>query len=81
MTHDEALTLVKDTILRIVPDADVDHLAPDDNLRGVLELDSLDFLELVETLSKRTGYRIDEDDYPALTTLYGAADFLATYAP
>jgi hypothetical protein len=44
-------------------------------------LDSLDFLELVETLSKRTGYRIDEDDYPALTTLHDAADFLATYAP
>jgi acyl carrier protein len=44
----------------------------------VLELDSLDFLSLVELLSERTGVRIDEEDYPELTTLSDATRFLVT---
>ncbi|MDF3292608.1 acyl carrier protein [Streptomyces silvisoli] len=81
MTRDEALALVKESIARIVPDVEFDTLAMDDKFRDVLELDSLDFLRLVEMLSERTGYRIEEDDYPALTTLADAADFLAAHAP
>ncbi len=42
----------------------------------MLELDSLDFLSLVESLSERTGIRIDEEDYPELTTLADATRFL-----
>ncbi len=81
MTRDEALALVKESIARIVPDVDFDTIAMDDKFRDALELDSLDFLRLVEMLSERTGYRIEEDDYPALTTLADAADFLAAHAP
>lgn len=77
MTHDQALTAVRDALLRIVPDADLDAIGPDAALRDALELDSLDFLNLVEDLSDRTGCRIDEDDYPRLATLAGAAQFLA----
>ncbi|MFE3638287.1 acyl carrier protein [Streptomyces sp. NPDC059168] len=72
----EAASVVKDSIARIVPDADFGPIGPDDRFRDVLELDSLDFLSLVELLSERTGVRIDEDDYPELTTLSGAVGFL-----
>jgi acyl carrier protein len=81
MTREEALDIVKESIACIAPDADVDHLAPNDTFRDALGLDSLDFLGFVETLSERAGYRIDEDDYPALTTLADAADFLAAHVP
>ena len=46
-------------------------------LPRALALDSLDFLQLVELLSERTGVRIDEDDYPKLATLASGATFLA----
>lgn len=79
MTRDEALEIVRDAIRRIVPDADFAALGPDEPYRDALELDSLDFLALVETLSKRTGVRIDEDDYPQLTTLSTCVDFLLSH--
>ncbi|HET9172742.1 MAG TPA: acyl carrier protein [Actinospica sp.] len=78
MTRDEALDLVCDAIRRIVPDADFGTVGLDEPFRDALELDSLDFLTLVETLTKRTGVRIDEDDYPKLTTLSTCADFLVS---
>ncbi|MFD8722985.1 acyl carrier protein [Streptomyces sp. NPDC059629] len=76
LTDTEATAVVKESITRIVPDADFTLVRPDDRFRDVLELDSLDFLSLVELLSERTGVRIDEEDYPELTTLSDATRFL-----
>ncbi|WP_030684399.1 acyl carrier protein [Streptomyces sp. NRRL B-1347] len=77
MDRTEALTIVKESILEIVPDADLTTMAPDEPLREALELDSIDFLSLVEALSERTSVRIDEEDYPELGTLDGAVSLLA----
>ncbi|MEU7576048.1 hypothetical protein AB0B50_00340 [Streptomyces sp. NPDC041068] len=52
-------------------------MRPDDTFRDALERDSIDFMSLVELLSERTDLRIEEDDYPALTKLADATDFLA----
>ncbi|MEV7687538.1 acyl carrier protein [Streptomyces bungoensis] len=76
LTEAEALSVVEESIARIVPDADFSVVGPDERFRDVLELDSLDFLSLVELLSERTGVRIDEEDYPELTTLADATRFL-----
>lgn len=76
----EAMEHVKESVHSVVPDADFSHLPPDQNLRDAFELDSLDFLSFVETLSDRTGCPVDEDDYPALTTLSGCAEFLVARA-
>ncbi|MGW2209699.1 acyl carrier protein [Streptomyces sp. NPDC001781] len=72
----EALSLVEESITEIVPDADFTRVEPGDRFRDVLELDSLDFLSLVELLSERAGVQIHEDDYPELTTLSGTTRFL-----
>lgn len=76
LTDAEATAVIKESITRIVPDADFGLVRPDDRFRDVLELDSLDFISLVELLSERTGVRIDEEDYPELTTLADAMRFL-----
>ncbi len=80
MNRTEARQIVKDAILSTVPGADLDHLAPNEAFRDALEMDSLDFQSFVETLVERTGRRIDEDDYPALTTLSDCTDFLLSRA-
>jgi acyl carrier protein len=77
ISPDQARDLVTRQIRLIVPDADVEGLPPQADLRRSLELDSLDFLELVERLSKETGVRIDEDDYPALATMESCQEFLS----
>ena len=77
MTPDQARHAIEEAVAQIAPDADLNSLAPDADLRDGLELDSLDFLRLVEILSERTGQRIDEDDYPHLATLDGTVKFLA----
>ncbi|MEU0629319.1 acyl carrier protein [Streptomyces sp. NPDC005989] len=76
LNNTEALAVLTESITRIVPDADFAQVGPDDRFRDVLELDSLDFLSLVESLSERTGVRIDEEDYLELTTLSNATRFL-----
>ncbi|MFS4092543.1 acyl carrier protein [Streptomyces sp. AF1A] len=76
LNNADAMSVIKESITRIIPDADFAAVEPDDKFRDVLELDSLDFLSLVELLSERTGVRIDEEDYPELTTLSDAARFL-----
>lgn len=77
MTPEQARETIREVLLEIAPDAEVDTLAPGADLRDTLELDSLDFLNFVEGLSKRSGQRIDEDDYPELATLDRGAAFLA----
>ncbi|WBO62186.1 acyl carrier protein [Streptomyces camelliae] len=80
MNRTEALDIVKESIVRVVPDADFTALGPDDPFRDALEMDSLDYLGFIEILSERTGIRIDDEDTPQLTTLSGSADFLVARA-
>lgn len=80
MTPEQAEQLIRQTLHQVAPDADLDTLTPDDDLRDTLGLDSLDFLQVVEVLSERGGIRIDEDDYPHLATLAGAVRWLSTVA-
>lgn len=77
MNRDQALALVQEVLTEIVPDADFTRIGPDADYRTALELDSLDFLTLVERLAERAGCRIDEDDYPRLATLAASAALLA----
>jgi acyl carrier protein len=72
------LAAVRASLHEVAPEADLDRLDPGANIQDTLELDSLDFLRFVELLSERTGCRIDEDDYPRLSTLTQASAFLAT---
>jgi acyl carrier protein len=71
-----ATDLVTAALLAVVPDADFGSLDHDADLREVLELDSLDFLSFVEQLARRSGRRIDEDDYDRLRTLDSCVRYL-----
>ncbi len=77
MTPTETERIVRSSLHEVAPDADLTTLTPDADIRETLGLDSLDFLQLVELLSERTGQRIDEDEYPYLATLASAVAFLA----
>jgi acyl carrier protein len=77
MIQDKARELMREALRQVAPDADFDILPASTSLRDDLELDSLDFENLVTQLSERSGHRIDEDDYPKLTTVGDCVDYLA----
>lgn len=77
MTPEQARKAIEESLSQVAPNADTESLPPDADLRDTLELDSLDFLRVVEELSERTGRRIEEDDYPQLATMASAIKFLS----
>ena len=77
MTRDEALAVVREVLGGIAPDVDLALVAPDADLRTEADLDSMDFLGLVEGIAGRTGVEIPESDYPRVRSLDGLAAYLA----
>jgi acyl carrier protein len=72
----ELRTVVEDAVRHIAPDIDPTALAPGSDLREDLEIDSMDFLNLMDELHARLGVEIPEHDYPAVTTIDGCVDYL-----
>ena len=76
MTREE----IKDVILEIIADideeADFASLDADAPLRDQLELDSMDFLDIVMELRKRYKLQIPEEEYPQLATLTSCGNYL-----
>ena len=77
MTKDECKQLVLDIIADIAPDEDLTNVKPDVRLRDQLQLDSMDFLDIVMELRKRYGVHVPEADYKELATLEGCVNYLA----
>lgn len=72
----DARTAVMASLARIAPEADLDHLGPDLDLRDELDLDSMDFLNFVIELHNRTGVEVPERDYPRMLTLDACVHYL-----
>lgn len=76
MNDSEIKQIVMNAILDIAPEAEFDTLDPNDGLREQLDLDSMDFLNVVIALHETLGIDIPEADYPRLFTLTDAIDYL-----
>jgi acyl carrier protein len=76
MTHEDIVLAIKDIIHTIAPDEDLSNLAPDVRLREQIELDSMDFLDIVMELRKRYGVHVPEEQYKELATLDGCVRYL-----
>lgn len=67
---------ILDIIASIAPDEDLSDVKPDVRLRDQLDLDSMDFLDIVMELRKRYGVEVPEEDYPKLATLNSCVEYL-----
>ncbi len=77
MTPGEIKEIVLDILENIAPDEDLSGLKDDVPLREQLELDSMDFLDIVMELRKRYRVQIPEDDYVELATMQSTVNYLA----
>ncbi|MBF0197060.1 MAG: acyl carrier protein [Planctomycetes bacterium] len=76
MTAEEVKKAVLDIISDIAPDEDLDDLQGDKALRDQIDLDSMDFLDIVMELRKRYKVEVPEADYMELNTLDGCVKYL-----
>jgi acyl carrier protein len=71
---------VKDIILEIIavvaPDADLSNIRSDVRLRDQLDMDSMDFLDIVMELRKRYKIEVPKEDYPKLASLDSCVEYL-----
>jgi acyl carrier protein len=60
----------------IAPDENLDDLVDEKNFREQLELDSMDFLDIVMELRKRHRVQIPEEDYGNLASMHTTVTYL-----
>jgi acyl carrier protein len=77
VNQQDARQAVETAIGKVAPDVEPEDLEGSARLRQDLELDSLDFLRLVEVIAESTGVDIPEADYPAVATVDGLVTYLA----
>lgn len=69
--------IILDIIAVVAPDADLTDVKSDVRLRDQLDMDSMDFLDIVMELRKRYKVEVPKEDYQKLATLDGCAEYLA----
>jgi acyl carrier protein len=76
VNRDQALQAVTAALATIAPEADLTGVDPTARFRDELDLDSLDFLNLVQALHDTTGVEIAEADYRTVDTLDALLGYL-----
>ena len=76
MNSEQIRQVILDILERIAPDEDLSDLDDAKPFREHMELDSMDFLDIVMELRKMYRIQIPEEDYPNLNTMAGTVEYL-----
>jgi len=76
MTKQEIKSVLMEIVAEIIPDEDLTSLKGDIPIREQVELDSMDFLDIIMELRKRYGIEVPEDDYTQLATIDSSVAYL-----
>jgi len=76
MTPAEIREEILDILRDIAPDDDITDIDDGKPFRDQLELDSMDFLDIVMELRKRHRVQIPEEDYPELASMHSTVTYL-----
>jgi acyl carrier protein len=63
-------------LTEVAPEIDSASIEPDTELAEQLDIDSMDFLNVILAINEQTGIEIPERDYPKLSTLNDAVAYL-----
>jgi acyl carrier protein len=76
MNSEQIRPVILDILKRIAPDEDLSDLQDDVPFREQMELDSMDFLDIVMELRKQYRVQIPEEDYENLTSMSSTVSYL-----
>jgi len=76
MTPADIREEILDILEEIAPDEDLTDLTDEKPFREQLELDSMDFIDIVMELRKRYRIQIPEEDYGNLASMQMTVDYL-----
>ena len=76
MSADEIRQIILNILSRIAPDEDLSVIQDEVPFREQIELDSMDFLDIVMELRKLYRVQIPEEDYEHLTTMRRTINYL-----
>ena len=76
MTREEVRQAVVSILEDIAPDADLSSIKDDVTLREQMDLDSMDFLDIVMELRKRFNIEVPESDYQELVSMDSCIQYL-----
>lgn len=76
MTREDVRQAVVDIIADIALDDDVTSIKDEVALRDQLDLDSMDFLDIVMELKKRHKIEVPQEDYPRLASMQSCVEYL-----
>lgn len=80
MTGEEIRGMVLDIIRDVAGLDETPEVKGGESIREQLDLDSMDFLDIVMELRKRHKIEVPEADYPKLATLNSTIDYIAGLA-
>ncbi len=76
MTGEEVRAAIIDILNDIAPDEDINSINDTAKLRDQIDLDSMDFLDIVMELRKRFNIEVPEKDYEHLATMASCVTYL-----
>ena len=76
MAPEEIRNVIIDILTDIAPDEDLTSLKDEIDFREQLELDSMDFLDIVMELRKQHGIDVPEAEYRELESLESCGNYL-----
>ncbi len=76
MAPEEIKNAILDILTDIAPDEDLTDLKDEVDFRDQLELDSMDFLDIVMELRKRYRVQVPEDEYTQLASMHSTVTYL-----
>ena len=76
MTGADIKEAILDILSDIAPDEDLSSVRDDVPFRDQLDMDSMDFLDIVMEIRKRYRIRIPEEDYPKLASMQSTVAYL-----
>ncbi len=77
LNYEQVRTHVLNIIADIALDDDVTGIKDEVALREQLDLDSMDFLDIVMELKKRHKIEVPQEDYPRLATMQSCVEYLS----
>lgn len=76
MNETDIRRIIAEALDEVAPGTDIDGIDADEDFVYELDIDSMDFLNFVIAVNQKTGIEIAERDYPKLSSLTKATEYL-----